>query len=131
VPWRTAVTVAFSPGLWLGSGASGDLQTQHALPDSRILVVDARPPPIGEQYAKHLWNRRLSSWRKGVLDERIAGMAESENAAPGAHPRKPNYDRWVGIIAILVGVIFFVLQSNGVEVSWVSSDSDSSLLFVP
>ena len=44
--------------LWRGGGSSSTLHEQQILPDSRILVVDARSPPmnisLGEEEAKIL-----------------------------------------------------------------------------
>ena len=45
--------------------------------------------------------------------------AVAPNAVSPPPPRKrPNWDRFIGIVGLLLGALLFVLQANGVEMNW-------------
>jgi hypothetical protein len=48
-------------------------------------------------------------------------MAKRAVLAPAPKPGTPNPDRFIGLVGVIVGVLFFLLQENGVVVGWIFS----------
>jgi hypothetical protein len=54
-----------------------------------------------------------------VLKEDQSQTAEFANPVVTPHPpKKPNWDRFIGIVSILLAFLLFALQANGVEINW-------------
>src|SRR5580698_10550647 len=48
----------------------------------------------------------------------IKAVSSVDSALP---PKKQNVDRFIGVFSILLAVLFFVLQANGIGMNWQSS----------